>query len=130
MDITIIGSGKMGRALSTRFLESGHSVTLVGHTPGKAEALVEELKSHSKGGTISVADPNTLLGEVVIFALPYSVVQSVTSQYIEQLSGKILVDITNPVDLQKMELTAASGSSAAEEIARIAPVSTKVVKAF
>ncbi len=129
MNITIIGTGKMARGIATRLLEAGHQVTLVGHTPGKAETLADELKNYAKGGSISASLPNTLPGEVVILAVPYPVLQSVVHQYIELLPGKILVDITNPVDFQKMELIVSDGS-AAEEIARIVPVNTRVVKAF
>ncbi len=129
MNITIIGTGKMARGLGARLLESGHHVTLVGHTPGKAEALVAELKDRSNKGSISVAIPGTLPGEIVILAVYYPVVASVVHQYLELLPGKILVDITNPIDFQKMDMIVSDGS-AAEEIARMAPVSTRVVKAF
>jgi len=129
MNVTIIGTGKMGRAIGARLLDGGYQVTLVGHTPGKAEALVEELKGRSKNSSISVALPNTLPGEVVVLAVPYTAVNSIVHEYIQLLPGKILVDITNPVDFQKMELMVQNGS-AAEEIASLAPISTHVVKAF
>ncbi len=130
MNVTIIGTGKMGRGLSIRFLEGGHNITLVGHTPGKAEALVNELKQMGKGGSISVAPADTLPGEVVILAVPYGVAESVVHQYIESLPGMILVDITNPVKFQEMELAISPDTSMAEEIAKIAPVNTRVIKAF
>ncbi len=129
MNITIIGTGKMSRALAARFLGSGHNVTLVGHNPGKAEALVEELKGRVGSASISVALPNTLPGEIVVLAVPYTAARSVVRDFMELLPGKILIDITNPVDFQKMELIIQDGS-AAEEIASVAPVSTRVVKAF
>jgi len=129
MNITIIGTGKISRALASRLLEASHHVTLVGHTPGKAEALVDDLKGRAKDGSISIAMPHTLPGEVVILAVPYPAVESIVRQYIELLPGKILVDITNPIDFQKMELIV-SDTSAAEEIARVAPISARVVKAF
>lgn len=129
MNITIIGTGKMSRALASRFMDSGHNVTLVGHTPGKAEALVDELKGRAGQGSISVALPNTLPGEIVVLAVPYTAARSAVHDFIELLPGKILIDITNPVDFQKMEFIVQDGS-AAEEIASVAPVSTRVVKAF
>ena len=129
MNVTIIGTGKMARGIATRLLRGDNHVTLVGHTPGKAEALAEELKHDGNVGSISAAMPNTLPGEVVILAVPYSALKTVVHQYIEQLPGKIVVDITNPLDFQKMELIVEDGS-AAEEIARLVPVSTRVVKAF
>lgn len=129
MNVTIIGTGKMSRGIAAWLMDGGHNVTLVGHTPGKAEALVEELKGRRKDGEISVAMPNTLPGEVVILAVHYPAVESVLRQYTELLPGKILVDITNPLNFQKMEIIVHDGS-AAEEIARLVPVNTRVVKAF
>ena len=37
MDITIIGTGNMGRALTTRAVAGGHRVTLLGTAPQKAD---------------------------------------------------------------------------------------------
>ncbi len=129
MNVTIIGSGKMGRAIAYRLLPAGHHVTLVGHTPGKAEALVKELEGRASGGSLTVALPNTLPGEIVVLALPPSATLPVVHDFIELLPGKILIDITNPVNYQTMESTI-PGGSAAEQIANAAPVNTRVVKAF
>ncbi|HSB64990.1 MAG TPA: NAD(P)-binding domain-containing protein [Anaerolineales bacterium] len=119
----------MGRALSSRLLERGHHITLVSHTPGKAEALVEELENLGKDVNISVANPNSLPGDVVILSVPYTAALSVVQQYFELLPGKILVDITNPINYQTMEMVV-QGESAAEKIAQVAPKRTPVVKAF
>ena len=54
MNVTIIGTGKMARAISIRLLEGGNEVNLVGHTPGKAEALAGELKTTEKAGSITL----------------------------------------------------------------------------
>ena len=43
MDITIIGPGKMGRAIGTRAVAGGHSVTFVGKTLESAQAAAEEV---------------------------------------------------------------------------------------
>jgi NADPH-dependent F420 reductase len=129
MNITIIGTGRMARGIATRLLEGEHNVTLVGHSGGKATALAEELKGQVKHGSISAALPGTLPGEVVILAVPYSAVNQIVRQYSGQLPGKILVDITNPVDYQTMQ-SAIKDGSAAEEIARMVPANTRVIKAF
>jgi len=129
MNVTIIGTGRMGRALSAKLLESGHTVSLIEHTPGKAEALVEELMSSKNGGTIEAAKTGSIPGEVVILAVPYGAIVSVIQQYNSQLAGKILIDITNPVNFQTMEPLIQDGS-AAEQIARLLPATTRVVKTF
>jgi predicted dinucleotide-binding enzyme len=45
MDITIIAPGKMGRAIGTRAVPGGHSVTFVGKTLESAQEAAEELKA-------------------------------------------------------------------------------------
>lgn len=130
MNITIIGTGRMAHAISIRLLEGGNNVSLVEHTPGKAEALADELKGNGMKGSISVALPGTLPGEVVILAVPYSAAELAVHQYIDYHPGKVLVDITNPINYQTMELVTPLGSSGAEEIARLAPANTRVIKAF
>jgi predicted dinucleotide-binding enzyme len=69
-------------------------------------------------------------GEVVVLAVPYSAAASVVQQYGDGLAGKIVVDITNPVDFSTMSPAVAPGTSGAEEIAKAAPAGAKVVKAF
>jgi predicted dinucleotide-binding enzyme len=53
------------------------------------------------------------------------------SPYGHQLDGKVIVDITNPVDFATFDsLVTPAQSSAAEEIAKVAPAGAKVVEAF
>ena len=132
MNITIIGSGNMARAVAARALASGHTVTLVGHAAGKAEALAAELQSAAQGGGSVQATPGgaTPTGDIIVLAVPYDAVAPIVQQYGDQLAGKVIVDITNPIDYNTMSLTVAPGTSAAEEIAKAAPTGAKVVKAF
>ncbi len=69
-------------------------------------------------------------GEVVVLAVPYPVVKDVLDQRADQLAGKIVVDITNPLDFETFDsLTVAPDSSATAEIAAALPTS-QVLKAF
>jgi NADPH-dependent F420 reductase len=125
MDITIIGTGNMARGIATRALAGGHAVALRGRAPGKAESLASELSGTVYAG--SVGDP--LSGDVVVLAIPYQAVEDVLASYAGQLGGKVVVDITNPVDFSTFTPLSLEAGSAAEEIARIAP-DAAVVKAF
>ncbi len=130
MKITIIGTGKMARGIGTRALAGGHTVSLVGREPGKAEALAGELQGAAQGGTVRAADGAPLDGELVVLAVPYEAAAPLVQQYRDQLAGKVVVDITNPVNWSNMMPAVAPGTSGAEEIARAAPASARVVKAF
>jgi 8-hydroxy-5-deazaflavin:NADPH oxidoreductase len=125
MDITIIGTGNMARGIATRALAGGHSVTLLGTATDKAQALADELSGAVRAG--EVGDP--LSGDVVVLAIWYAAVDDVLRRYGDELDGKVLVDITNPIDVDAFEPLALEAGSAAQEIASKAP-GAKVVKAF
>jgi predicted dinucleotide-binding enzyme len=125
MDITIIGTGNMARGIATRALAGGHTVTLLGTAAEKAERHAGELSGNVRTGT--VGDP--LAGDVVVLAVWYQAVDDVLGRYGDQLAGKVVVDITNPVDAQTFQPLTLEAGSAAQEIAQKAG-GAKVVKAF
>jgi 8-hydroxy-5-deazaflavin:NADPH oxidoreductase len=125
MNVTIIGTGNMARGIATRILAGGHSVTLLGTDAGKAEALAAELDGDVRSGRSG--DP--LAGDVVVLAVWYQAVDDVLATYGDQLTGKVVVDITNPVDPDTYApLTIPEGSVAAQIAAKLP--GAKVVKAF
>jgi 8-hydroxy-5-deazaflavin:NADPH oxidoreductase len=125
MDITIIGTGNMGRGIATRALAGGNTVTLLGTEAEKAQALAAELSGNVRAGT--VGDP--ISGDVVVLAVWYHVLDDVLGRYGDQLAGKTVIDITNPVDPQTYAPITVEAGSAAQEIAQKVP-EAKVVKAF
>ena len=125
MEITIIGTGNMARGIATRALAGGHAVTLLGTSSEPAQALAGELSGDVSAGT--VGDP--LRGDVVVLAIPYGAIDDVLGRYQGQLDGKVVVDITNPVDFSTFTPLSVAAGSAAQEVAEKAP-GAKVVKAF
>ena len=125
MNITIIGTGNMARGIATRALEGGHGVTLLGTEQAKAEALAAELPGKAQAG--AVGDP--LSGDVVVLAVWYQAVPDVLARYGDQLDGRVVVDITNPVDPETYAPLTVEAGSVAQEIAATVP-GARVVKAF
>ena len=125
MHITIIGTGNMARGIATRALAGDATVTLLGHSAGSAQALAGELPGDVRAG--DVGDP--LEGDVVVLALWYQAVSDVLGGYGDQLDGKVVVDITNPVDLETYQPLTIEAGSVAQEIAATVP-GARVVKAF
>jgi 8-hydroxy-5-deazaflavin:NADPH oxidoreductase len=125
MSITIIGTGIMARGIAIRALAGGHSVTLLGTKLDKAQALADELSGDVNAG--EVGDP--LTGEVIVLAIWYAAVDDVLGRYGDQLEGKAVLDITNPIDVDAFEPLDPEAASAAQEIAAKTP-GAKVVKAF
>ncbi len=127
MDVTIIGAGNMGRGIGTRLVAGGNSVKILDNDLDQARALADELGGGAEGGT--AGDP--LSGDVVVLAIWYEPARSAVGQYGDQLDGKVIVDITNPVDVESFDgLVTPADSSAAEELAKLAPDGAQVVKAF
>ena len=127
MKVTIIGAGNMGRGIGTRLVAGGNEVQLVDRDPAEAQALAAELGDAAS----AAAQDDAFDGDVVVLALYYPGAKDAVQQYREQLAGKVVVDITNPVDLSTFDgLATPPGTSAAEEIAALVPEGTPVVKAF
>jgi NADPH-dependent F420 reductase len=106
--VSIIGTGTMGQAVAGVVGRSGNTVELLGQ---------------------SDAD-KPVTGEVVVLAVPHGAVADIVAQRGEQLAGKVVVDITNPVDFETFDsLVVPADGSAAAEIAAALPRS-RVVKAF
>src|SRR5215216_3681776 len=117
----------MGRGIGTRVVAGGHQVEIVDHDPAQAEQLANDL-----GGSTTALDPGARFGgEVVVFAVYYPGIKDAVQQYADQLAGKVVVDITNPVDTQTWDkLATPPGTSSAEEVQQLLPQGTPVVKAF
>ncbi|MGD9529951.1 MAG: NADPH-dependent F420 reductase [Dehalococcoidia bacterium] len=127
MKVTVIGAGNMGRGIGTRVVAGGNQVEIVDRDPTDAQKLAEEL-----GDLATALDSGTpLSGDVVVFAVYYPGIKDAVRAYADQLTGKVVVDITNPVDTATWDsLATAPGSSSAEEVQEIVPAGTPVVKAF
>ena len=125
MEITIIGTGNMARGIATRALAGGHTVTLLGTETAKAQALADDLTGDVGAGQVGDA----LSGDIVVLAIWYAAVDDVLGRYGDQLDGKVVVDITNPIDVDVFEPLDLEKGSAAQEIAAKAP-GARVVKAF
>ncbi|HVI55716.1 MAG TPA: NAD(P)-binding domain-containing protein [Luteibacter sp.] len=124
--ISIIGSGGMAAAIGSLAVAAGHTVEVMSRDAAKAQVLVGRLGSGATTGTFGAAPA----GDIVILALPYAAVLDVLKQYGEMLSGKLLVDITNPIKADFSGFLTAEDSFGAKEIAQAAPADAQVVKAF
>jgi 8-hydroxy-5-deazaflavin:NADPH oxidoreductase len=106
-NITLFGQGNMAQAIASRLQKTNQSYTFV-----------------------SAKDTVTSLGDLVFLAVPFGAVTSIVAKYRDLLKGKVVVDITNPVDFTSMDgLVVDADSSATELIAQMLPDS-KLVKAF
>ena len=127
MDITIIGTGNMARGIGSRALAGGHNLTVVGKDSESAEAVAADIGGDRSVNTAVTGDP--LEGDVVVLAVYYPDARAAVEQHADQLAGKIVVDITNPVDDGLDGLVVPADGSATQELASLAP-GARFVKAF
>jgi predicted dinucleotide-binding enzyme len=117
----------MGRAIGTRAVAGGNEVEVIDRDPAEAKALADEL---SQQGPATALEGAPIGGEVVVLALYHHSVPDAIQQYGEQLGGKIVVEMTNPVDFETWDPVTPPGTSGAEEIAKLLPQDAALVKAF
>jgi 8-hydroxy-5-deazaflavin:NADPH oxidoreductase len=124
--VSIIGAGTMARILGTLAVQGGSDVEVIGRDPAKAAGLARALGRGATAGTFGAAPA----GDIVILAVPWAAAAPVVSQYGDALAGKVIVDITNPFNPTSTGLAIPADTSIAEEIAKAAPASARVTKAF
>ncbi|MGB6058323.1 MAG: NADPH-dependent F420 reductase [Microthrixaceae bacterium] len=121
MNIAIIGAGNVGGGLGRALSAAGNQITFAAADPGSAGTTASEI-----GATVASSNAEAVRGaEVVILAVPYSALHDVIVELAADLSGKVVIDSTNPLG----ETGFATDRSAAEEVQDAAP-EAKVVKAF
>jgi len=115
MRIAIIGTGNVGTALGEVWTKAGHEVKYGSRRPDP------------DAGRVSIAEA-AAFGEVVVLANPWPALEE-TLHACGDLSGKTVVDCTNPLRPNLSGLELGTDTSAAEKVAKLAPGSN-VVKAF
>jgi 8-hydroxy-5-deazaflavin:NADPH oxidoreductase len=131
MRISIIGTGNMARAIGSRALAGGHDVTVVGKDEARAQEAVAALEALQGGGSVTGAlDRDDVLdGDLIVLAVYYPDARAVVERDRDQLAGKAVVDITNPLNDSFDALVVPPDSSATQELAALAP-DGRFVKAF
>ncbi|HEU4331398.1 MAG TPA: NADPH-dependent F420 reductase [Lapillicoccus sp.] len=106
--ISILGKGNMGSAISDLAQRAGHEVAVLDSSSGDTPVT----------------------GDIVVLAVPYPALEGIVDARRDQLAGKVVVDITNPLNFETYDsLTVPADGSAAAELAAALP-DAKVVKAF
>ena len=126
MHIAVIGTGSVGAALAGGLVRAGHTVAFGARDPGGERARTAVA---SVAGTTAVPVADAARdAAVVILATPYAAATDALDAA-GDLTGKVVVDCTNPIADGLAGLRLGTTTSGAEAIAAHVP-GARVVKAF
>ncbi|WP_027379006.1 NADPH-dependent F420 reductase [Chryseobacterium daeguense] len=114
MKISFIGAGNVASNLGNLFEKAGHNVKYGTQNPQDQLLSIAEACHY---------------GEIVFCAIPFSAMEGVLTTNKEALKNKIVVDVTNPINIQDWSPLFLGENSGGEQTAKLLPES-KVVKAF
>lgn len=130
MRIGVLGSGDVGRELGSGLIRHGHSV-MIGSREPRRDGLLEWIRE--TGGSTGLPNEAAEHGEWVILATAWSGARAALELAGEEnLAGKILIDVTNPLDFSSgspPSLAVSGDDSAGESVQRWIP-DARVVKAL
>ena len=125
MNVAIIGTGNVGRALGTSLTGAGHQVVFAGRDAAKATEAASAVGASAAGSFVEAARG----ADVVVLAVPYAAVASVAAEIAPVIAGKVVIDATNPIKPDYSGLATGDGPSGGEIVAAALP-GARVVKAF
>lgn len=126
MRIGILGSGLMGGKLGTLFARAGHEVVFsYARSEQKLKRLAREAQGNARAGTPRDAAREA---DAVLLAVHWSRMDDVLNRA-GDVSGKVIVTCSLPMNDDNSALIVAHTSSGAEELAKMTP-KARVVAAF
>ena len=128
MRIGVFGTGEVGRSIATRLVETGHHVTMGGREPAGGRALEWAAGTGAEAGDFAKAARDA---EVVVNATGGGVSLQAFERAGSDLSGVVVLDVSNPLDFSggELDLSVPRTDSVAEQLQRAYP-GARVVKAL
>jgi predicted dinucleotide-binding enzyme len=130
MCTAIIGIGNIGTSVARLLVDGGERVVLASREEPDATALANELGELASATSVEKAVKDA---DVVVFAVWFDTLKELLAQSAEQLSGKVVVDPSNPVAQDTnggFVRTLPDGQSSGSVVASLLPADAHFVKAF
>lgn len=102
MKIGIIGSGDVAQSLGAGLLEAGYSV-MIGSRDAKKKSLQEWNKQNTHKAEFGDTTQAAAYGDIAILAIAWHAAEDVLSQIRPELAGKVVIDVTNPINFNDDE---------------------------
>jgi 8-hydroxy-5-deazaflavin:NADPH oxidoreductase len=127
MKIGIVGSGNVGSALGTVWVQAGHDVMFSSRNLEHDKALAARLGENAHAGTTRDA---AAFGNVLMISVPYRALPEVGKDLADLLRGRIVIDTCNPFvsrdgDIAKWARDKGAGLASAELLP-----GARIVRAF
>jgi predicted dinucleotide-binding enzyme len=129
MKIGILGTGMVGEALGTKLVQLGHQVKMGSRTANN-EGAAKWVKANGNNASQGTFVDATQFGDMIFVCLKGEVVLDVVRSVAGVASGKIVVDVSNPLDFSRgmpPSLSICNTNSLGEEVQKALPTA-KVVK--
>jgi predicted dinucleotide-binding enzyme len=127
MKIGVIGSGKIGGALGTLWVKSGHQVLFSARDLEAVKRLVATLGPNAHAGTPTDA---AVFGEVILVSVPYAALPQIGRELADPLKGKVVLDTCNPFPGRDGDMAIAAQSKGAGIASAEYLPGTRLVRAF
>jgi predicted dinucleotide-binding enzyme len=127
--LAILGAGNIGRPIGRHWLAAGHTVTFGSRSPEALAPFTAPLGDRARAGTVVEAAST---GDVVLLSVPHPALDDLLDSVGDLLSGKIIIDATNPMGLSpqgQIISTLSPGVTEGRHIAKLLQDST-IVRAF
>ena len=127
--IAVIGTGMMGGALGPRLAAAGHDIVYGSRDPGQAH-MAQLLEDTGGKATATSHVMAVRAADIVVIAVPWQAVESVVTKLADELSGKIVIDITNALSNADDGLPQLVVETSGGELVQSWLPDARVVKAF
>ncbi len=131
MKIGVFGTGDVGKALASGFVNTGHTV-MMGSRSASNEAALEWAATAGENASVGTFADAAEFGEIVVFATKgIANPDVVAAAGADHFKDKVVIDATNPLDFSAgyPDLAIKGDDSGGETLQRLLP-NAKVVKAF
>jgi NADPH-dependent F420 reductase len=127
------GTGKEGKGLAYRWAKAGYHVIIGSRDPAKAEETSNELNKLLSSKNVTGLDNKQAVkeGQIVVLTIPYSVHKEIINYLKDILVGKLIIDVTVPLNPPKVaKVQMPSAGSAAQEAQLILGSNSQLAAAF
>ena len=128
--VAIIGTGNIGGRLAAAFAAGGQDFLLAGRDQEAARKLASGLDGHAEVVSVDEAVDGA---DVLVLAVWFDSFKELIAQYGERLSGKVIVDPTNPTGPDGhggFRKIIGEQESSGQILAGLLPAGARLVKAF